>query len=86
MSEFGIGSRTSSNLLLAQKGLPPSDEEELTLHSQAEGDTAGAIQSPKKTRKRVETKATRSLGYGIAKVFPFCWLEKITVDVPKMKT
>jgi hypothetical protein len=74
--EFGIGYRwrkNESNLLLAQKGLPPSSEEELTRHSGAEGDAAGtAIPSPKKTRKRVEPEPTRLLGCRIAKVFPFC--------------
>ncbi len=75
--EFGIGYRwrkNELNLLLAQKGLSPSSDEELTPHSQAEVNAAGtAAPSPKKTRKRVETEATRSLGCRIAKVFPFCW-------------
>jgi hypothetical protein len=75
--EFGIAYRwrkNESNLLLAQKGLPPSSEEELTLHSGAEGDAAGtAIPSPKKKRKRVEPEPTRLLGCRIANVFPFCW-------------
>ena len=75
--EFGIGYRwrkNESNLLLAQKGLSPSSDAELTPHSQAEGNAAGtAAPSPKKTRKRLETEATRSLGCRIAKVFPFCW-------------
>jgi hypothetical protein len=75
--EFGIGYRwrkNESNLLLAQKGLPPSSEVELTPYSQAEVNTTGtAAPSPKKTRKRLKTEATRSLGCQIAKVFPFCW-------------
>jgi hypothetical protein len=61
-------------LLLAQKGLPPSSEVELTPCSQAEMNATGtAAPSPKKTRKRVETEATRSLGCRIARVFPLCW-------------
>ena len=34
--------------------------------------TGTAAPSPKKTRKRLKTEATRSLGRQIAKVFPFC--------------
>lgn len=75
--EFGIGYRwrkNESNLLLAQKRSSPSSDEELTPHSQAEGNAAEtAARSPKKTRKRVETEPTRSLGCRIARVFPFCW-------------
>jgi hypothetical protein len=74
--EFGIGYRwrkNESNLLLVQRELPPSSEEALTLHSQAPGDATGAVPSPRKTRKRMETEATRSSGCRIAKVFPFCW-------------
>jgi hypothetical protein len=62
--EFGIGYRwrkNESNLLLAQKGSPPTSDAELMPHSQAEGNAAGtAAPSPKKTRKRVETGATPS--------------------------
>jgi hypothetical protein len=75
--EFGIGYRwrkNESNLLLAQKESSPINDAELTPPSQAEGNAAGtAAPSAKKTRKRVETEATRSAGCRIAKVFPFCW-------------
>jgi hypothetical protein len=75
--EFGIGYRwrkNESNLLLAQKETSPINDAELTPPSQAEGNAAGtAAPSPKKTRKRVETEATRSAGCRIARVFPFCW-------------
>ena len=75
--EFGIGYRwrkNESNLLLAQKESSPINGAELTPPSQAEGNAAGtAAPSPKKTRKRVETEATRSAGCRIARVFPFCW-------------
>ena len=75
--EFGIGYRwrkNESNLLLAQKESSPINDAELTPPSQAEGNAAGtAAPSPKKTRKRVETEATRSAGCRIARVFPFCW-------------
>ena len=64
--EFGIGYRwrkNESNLLLAQKESSPINGAELTLPSQAEGNAARtAAPSPKKTRKRVETEATRSAG------------------------
>ena len=75
--EFGIGYRwrkNESNLLLAHKEPSPNNDAELTPHSQAEGNAAGtAAPSPKKTRKRMETEANRSLGCRIAKAFPFCW-------------
>ena len=75
--EFGIGYRwrkNESNLLLAQKESSPINDAELTPPSRAEGNAAGtAAPSPKKTRKRVETEATRSAGCRIARVFPFCW-------------
>ena len=75
--EFGIGYRwrkNESNLLLAQKESWPLNDAELTPPSQTEGNAAGtAAPSPKKTRKRVETEATRSAGCRIARVFPFCW-------------
>jgi hypothetical protein len=75
--EFGIGYRwrkNESNLLLAQKGSSPTSDAELTPHSQAEGSAAEtAAPPPKKTRKRVETEGTRSVGCRIARVFPFCW-------------
>jgi hypothetical protein len=75
--EFGIGYRwrkNESNLLLPQKETSPINDAELTPPSQAEGNAAGtAAPSPKKTRKRVETEATRSAGCRIARVFPFCW-------------
>jgi hypothetical protein len=54
--EFGIGYRwrkNESNLLLAHKEPSPNSDAELTPHSQAEGNAAGAAApSPKKTRKR----------------------------------
>ena len=75
--EFGIGYRwrkNESNLLLAHKEASPNNDVALTPHSQAEGNAAGtATQSPKKTRKRMETEANRSLGCRIANAFPFCW-------------
>jgi len=75
--EFGIGYRwrkNESNLLFAQKESTPTSDEEVTPYSQADVNATGtAAPSPKKTRKRVETEATRSLGCRIAKVFPFCW-------------
>jgi hypothetical protein len=70
--EFGIGYRwrkNESNLLLAQKESSPSGDAELTPPSQAEGNAAGTgAPSPKKTRKRMETEATRSPGCRIARV------------------
>jgi len=75
--EFGIGYRwrkNESNLLLAHKEPSPTIDAELTPHSQAEGNAAGtAAPLPKKTRKRMETEANRSLGCRIANAFPFCW-------------
>ena len=75
--EFGIGYRwrkNESNLLLAHKEPSPNSDAELTPHSQAEGNAAGtAAPLPKKTRKRMETEANRSLGCRIANAFPFCW-------------
>jgi hypothetical protein len=75
--EFGIGYRwrkNESNLLLAHKEASLNNDAELTPHSQAEGNAAGtATQSPKKTRKRMETGANQPLGCRIAKAFPFCW-------------
>ena len=70
--EFGIGyqwRKNESNLLLAQKESSPSGDAELTPPSQAEGNAAGTgAPSPKKTRKRMETEATRSPGCRIARV------------------
>lgn len=75
--EFGIGYRwrkNESNFLLAHKEPSPNNDAELTPASQAEGNAAGTVApSPKKTRKRMETEANRSLGCRIAKAFPFCW-------------
>jgi hypothetical protein len=75
--EFGIGYRwrkNESNLLIAHKEASPNNDVELTPHSQAEVNAAGtAIQSPKKTRKRMENDANRSLGCRISNAFPFCW-------------
>jgi hypothetical protein len=75
--EFGIGYRwrkNESNLLLAQKEPSATGVEPVTSYSPAEVSTTGTIApSPKKTRKRMETEATRSSGCRIAKVFPFCW-------------
>jgi hypothetical protein len=72
--EFGIGYRwrkNESNLLLAHKEASPNNDVELTPHSQAEGNAAGtATQSPKKTRKRMETGVNQPLG---CRAFPFCW-------------
>ena len=72
--EFGIGYRwrkNESNLLLAQKESSPINDAELTPPSQAEGNAAGtAVPSAKKTRKRVETEATRSAGCRIAESLP----------------
>ncbi len=62
--EFGIGYRwrkNESNLILAEKGSSPTSDEQL------------APKPAPKSRKRVETEATRSLGCRIARVFPFCW-------------
>jgi hypothetical protein len=67
--EFGIGYRwrkNESNLLLAQKGSSSTRE-------QLAPNTVAAAASSPKSRKRVETEATRSLGCKIARVFPFCW-------------
>jgi hypothetical protein len=75
--EFGIGYRwrkNESNLLLAHKEASLNDDAELTPHSQAEGNAAGtAAPSPKKTQKRMENDANRSLGCRFANAFPFCW-------------
>jgi len=75
--EFGIGyrwRRNESNLLIAHKEASPNNDVELTPHSQGEVNATGtAIQSPKKTRKRMENDANRSLGCRIANAFPFCW-------------
>jgi hypothetical protein len=68
--EFGIGYRwrkNESNLILAEKGSSPTSDEQLAPNA-----VATAAPSPK-SRKRVETEATRSLGCRIARVFPFCW-------------
>ena len=69
--EFGIGYRwrkNESNLLLAQKEPTPTSDEEVTSYSPAEVSATGtAAPPPKKTRKRMETEATRSLGCQIAK-------------------
>jgi hypothetical protein len=68
--EFGIGYRwrkNESNLILAEKGSSPTSDEQLVPNV-----VATAAPSPK-SRKRVETEATRSLGCRIARVFPFCW-------------
>jgi hypothetical protein len=73
--EFGIGYRwrkNESNLILAQKGSWPTSDEQLAPNAMAT-----AAPSPK-SRKRVETEATRSLGCRIARVFPFCWWEQST--------
>jgi hypothetical protein len=69
--EFGIGYRwrkNDSNLLLAEKGASPTSDEQLMPNA-----AARAASSPKRTRKRVETEATPSLGCRIARVFPICW-------------
>jgi hypothetical protein len=75
--EFGIGYRwrkNESNLLLAHKQASLNNDAELTQHSQAEGNAAGtAAPSPKKTQKRMENDANRSLGCRFANAFPFCW-------------
>jgi hypothetical protein len=71
--DFGIGYRwhkNESNLVVAQKQPVPDGEEGPTAQSQAELDRAIP---PKKTRKRTETQATRPLGCGFGRVFPFCW-------------
>jgi hypothetical protein len=68
--EFGIGYRwrkNESNLILAEKGSSPTSDEQLAPNA-----VATAAPSPK-SRKRVGTEATRSLGCRIARVFPFCW-------------
>ncbi len=73
--DFGIGYRwrkNESNLIVAQKQPLPNGEEELTSQSQPEGDGATAV-STKKARKRSEMQATRPLGCGFGRVFPFCW-------------
>jgi hypothetical protein len=73
--DFGIGYRwrkNESNLLVAHKQPVPVGEEGLTSQSQAEGDGTTAV-STKKARKRTETQATRPLGCGFGRVFPFCW-------------
>ena len=76
--EFGLGYRwrkNESNLLLAQKESTPTSAEEVTSYSPAEVSATGTVPPPpKKTRKRMETRSTRSLGCRqIANVFPFCW-------------
>ncbi len=68
--EFGIGYRwrkNESNLILAEKGLSPISDEQLAPNAVATAAPAS------KSRKRVQTEATRSLGCRIARVFPFCW-------------
>jgi hypothetical protein len=69
--EFGIGYRwrkNESNLLLAQKELTPTGNEEVSSYPPAEVGATGTVPPPpKKTRKRIETE-TRSLP-----CFPFCW-------------
>jgi hypothetical protein len=75
--DFGIGYRwrkNESNLVVAQKQPLPNGEVGLTSQSQAEGDVGGTAAGPnKKVRKRTETQATRPLGCGFGRVFPFCW-------------
>jgi hypothetical protein len=73
--DFGIGYRwrkNESNLIVAQKQPLPNGEEGLTSQSQAERDGTAAV-STKKSRKHTETQATRPLGCGFGRVFPFCW-------------
>jgi hypothetical protein len=73
--EFGIGYRwrkNESNLIVARKQPLPDGEAGLTSQSQAETDRTPAV-STKKTRKRAETQATRPLGCGFGRLFPFCW-------------
>lgn len=73
--DFGIGYRwrkNESNLIVARKQPLPDGEVGLTSQSQAEADRTPAV-STKKTRRRTETQATRPLGCGFGRVFPFCW-------------
>ena len=74
--EFGIGYRwrkNESNLLLAQEGSSINGDE-VTAQAPPDANTAETTApSQKKTRKRVESGATRSLNCRIATVFPFCW-------------
>jgi hypothetical protein len=71
--EFGIGYRwrkNESNLLIAQSGSQPNDEEEI---AQAKPDTnapVAVVPSAKKVRRRVEGGGVRSLG---CRIYPFCW-------------
>ena len=70
--EFGIGYRWRKERVEpppCTKESSPSGDAELTPPSQAEGNAAGTgAPSPKKTRKRMETEATRSPGCRIARV------------------
>ena len=73
--DFGIGYRwrkNESNLIVARKQPLPNGEEGPTSQSQAERDGTAAV-STKKSRKHTETQATRPLGCGFGRVFPFCW-------------
>jgi hypothetical protein len=74
--EFGIGYRwrkNESSLLLAQR-TSSLNGDEMTAQAQPDPTTAEiTAPSQKKTRKRVESGATRSLNCRIATVFPFCW-------------
>jgi hypothetical protein len=74
--EFGIGYRwrkNESNLLLAQEGSSINGDE-VTARAPPDANTAETTApSQKKTRKRGESGATRSLNCRIATVFPFCW-------------
>jgi hypothetical protein len=73
--DFGLGyqwRKNESNLIVAQKQPLPDGGEQLTAQSQVEGD--GAIAAPaKKVRKRTGTQATRPIGCGFGRFFPFCW-------------
>ena len=74
--EFGIGYRWRKNelsLLLAQRASSLNGDE-MTAQAQPDATTAETTApSQNKTRKRVESGATRSLNCRIATVFPFCW-------------
>jgi hypothetical protein len=72
--DFGIGyqwRKNESNLIVAQKQPVPVGEEEVASQSQAEGGVGGtAVGSNKKARRM---QATRPLGCGFGRFFPFCW-------------
>jgi hypothetical protein len=72
--DFGIGyqwRKNESNLIVAQKQPLPEGEEQMTAQSQVESGVGGtAVGSNKKARRM---QATRPLGCGFGRFFPFCW-------------